>query len=170
MKKLMRASLVVSLLYSLFLLIDVYKRHGHGDSPMSLPQVASSQPPSGLSRHIPSFRLLARQQFQRPSRETPLVSAKPHSPRESKKDEEVFAERFSSASNQSQNKPRARWETQELKKASEHCQPDRDCAPRGRDGVLMVGASFAVQKPASSWQGVWDLGSNVDRSPLLHLR
>ncbi len=49
----------------------------------------------------------------------------------------------------------------------EECDLDRPCSPRGRDGVLLVGAALAL----NSWQPQFDkilsIGSYRERTPLL---
>lgn len=60
-----------------------------------------------------------------------------------------------------------RFEKQELRGHSTGCDIDRPCSPRGRDGVLLVGASFALNGWAAHAPQNLAVGSYRERTPLL---
>lgn len=172
MKKLLRTAFGLSLLYSIFLLIDLHNRPGD-DALGQGSQTASSRTPAEVGDSPSYLQLLARKHFPRRSSEKSQESIADEQPqtqiRKSNR-EEAFVEKLSSSSHKIADKPRRSWERHDLRPASDNCPRDRDCTPKGRDGVLMIGTSFVAQQGASQWQGVWNLGSSADQSPLLHLR
>lgn len=59
-----------------------------------------------------------------------------------------------------------RWEKHELRPAEREIQ---GCCAKGREGVLLVGASWALGgSPRSS--GAWQVGDAMTQTPLLHLK
>lgn len=175
MKKLLQAASVFALLYGLFLLIDGFR------SKPDEPSVASRSE-LGLDQLSPTPPLeIQNQTWELPKREARRKSlfqkskgqAQPESAMEAaqgERAEEAFVEKMNSepiALPQAQ--PRS-WETHQLASEGGRCPAERDCTPRGRDGVLMVGGSFVASQPVNQWQGRWQVGNAAEQTALVHIK
>ncbi len=172
MKRFTQFFMLISFLYLLFIVIDLNTRQVDQKLDHDRSITANSGGAPGLAKNrVQPAKLLAAKLSQKPK----ALKPKPV-PQESEPEalgEEApshFAENLSSSARIRPERRPAHWERQELRKAEDNCSRDRDCTPRGRDGVLMLGGSFAANQPLASWQGVWGFGNNVERSPLLNMR
>ncbi len=56
---------------------------------------------------------------------------------------------------------------QELLPQERYCDLDRPCSPRGRDGVLLVGAALSLNGFVPQFDRILSIGSYQERTPLL---
>lgn len=180
MKKLLQALSLALLLYCLFLVVDLFRSESAQKTEESSapPSVVEATPPpelslaQSLSKPAHSEQLKKKKWSRLPkgslkkqnaqNQELAVQEVAPETP--------PPLEKFTSPLAPAQPAPAKSWERQALPSSANACAADRDCTPRGRDGVLMLGSSFASNQAATQWQGGWNVGSVAEQTPLMYLK
>lgn len=169
MKRTFQALSLAAVLYFLFMLLDFKgspRKGADGASPAANTAMSHESSSSDFQPSKPSFkntRRVALKPLPRISR-TAIVSQE----ETSATPEAIPLEKLNPPHQLEPTPKEGVWEKHEIPSAANTCPQWRDCTPRGRDGVLLLGSQWAVNTPRASWQGQVHKGNAVDQSPLYY--